>query len=244
VLGGHGIFAFPVAFVIGLVYIAIEPNARRYWPDSLISWTRFCHGRFRDPLVTSHLLAGVLGGQIFALLIWPLLDRLIANVPWTNTEGLNEGIGTIPFYLGDLAAEPLTPLRLLAFIIVFRLIIRKLWLADLISVLLFWLFVVGDVRGGIGNILLASFVYLAVGFGWIWVIRNLGFLAMLVGFLSQYPLLTIPLKATGWMAPRVIALHLIPVAVATYALWAVLSARKPFSIESAVELPTPEKSRW
>jgi len=48
--------SFQAGFV-GLLYLAIEPFVKRNWPDSLISWMRAVNGRFRDPLVTSHILA-------------------------------------------------------------------------------------------------------------------------------------------------------------------------------------------
>lgn len=45
-----------------LVYIGFEPFIRRYWPQSLISWTRLLRGSWRDPLVGYHLLAGSVFG--------------------------------------------------------------------------------------------------------------------------------------------------------------------------------------
>ncbi len=59
---------FKAGFV-GLLYLAIEPFIRRYWPDALISWMRMVNGRFRDPLVTSHILVGVSAGLVIALLV-------------------------------------------------------------------------------------------------------------------------------------------------------------------------------
>jgi hypothetical protein len=135
--------------------------------------------------------------------------------------------------VAGLGSEAITALTLLAFIIVFRLALRKLWAADLLSAVFFWSFVIGRLGGGIGHVAIASILYLAVSLSWIWVIRHLGFLAMLAGFWSQFPLLEIPFKSSGWMAERLIVLHLIPVAIAACALWAVLSARKPLSTESA-----------
>jgi hypothetical protein len=52
-----------------LFYVAIEPYVRRNWPESLISWTRLHNGQFRDPLVASHILAGLAGGSIFERLV-------------------------------------------------------------------------------------------------------------------------------------------------------------------------------
>jgi hypothetical protein len=47
-----------------LVYVAFEPYLRRYVPDTLIAWSRLLDGRWRDPLVGGHLLAGVASGML------------------------------------------------------------------------------------------------------------------------------------------------------------------------------------
>ncbi|MDX2472167.1 MAG: serine/threonine-protein kinase [Candidatus Krumholzibacteria bacterium] len=45
--------------MIGFFYIALEPYARRLWPESLVSWNRLLMGRFRDPLVGRDFLVGM-----------------------------------------------------------------------------------------------------------------------------------------------------------------------------------------
>jgi hypothetical protein len=47
-----------------IVYLALEPTVRRFWPDGLISWTRVVSGDWRDPLVGWHVLAGVACGVV------------------------------------------------------------------------------------------------------------------------------------------------------------------------------------
>ena len=44
--------------IVWLVYVAFEPYLRRYVPNTLIGWSRLLEGRWRDPLVGGHLLAG------------------------------------------------------------------------------------------------------------------------------------------------------------------------------------------
>jgi hypothetical protein len=56
------------AVLFGL-YLALEPWVRRYWPQTLITWTRALNGRFRDPLVGRDLLFGVAFGMAYCLLI-------------------------------------------------------------------------------------------------------------------------------------------------------------------------------
>ena len=61
---------------IWLMYVALEPFARRRWPRTLISWNRLLSGRLRDAVVGSELLVGVVLGT--ALLA---LDQLTHLVP-------------------------------------------------------------------------------------------------------------------------------------------------------------------
>ena len=56
---------------VWLVYVALEPYARRRWPGMLISWSRLLTGRFRDPLVGRDVLIGALCGIVMSLL-WHL----------------------------------------------------------------------------------------------------------------------------------------------------------------------------
>jgi serine/threonine-protein kinase len=60
--------SFYFGTVIALLYLAAEPEARRYCPRLVISWSRLLAGRFRDPRVGSELLLGLaLGGGSAAL---------------------------------------------------------------------------------------------------------------------------------------------------------------------------------
>jgi serine/threonine-protein kinase len=54
------------ALTLFVLYIALEPYARRRWPELLIAWTRLLSGRVRDPLVGRHVLIGLAGGMIHA----------------------------------------------------------------------------------------------------------------------------------------------------------------------------------
>jgi len=42
-----------------VLYMAFEPQVRRRSPDALISWSRLLAGRFGDPMVGGHILAGL-----------------------------------------------------------------------------------------------------------------------------------------------------------------------------------------
>jgi len=60
-----------VALLVWLLYIALEPHARRIWPELMIGWSRLLSGNVRDPLVGRDVLVGVLvaiaNGLVLAL---------------------------------------------------------------------------------------------------------------------------------------------------------------------------------
>lgn len=66
-----------LALAVGLFYLALEPLARRYWPYSLISWTRLSSGRGWDAIVGQHVLIGAALGILWATLL--ALDRLAVS---------------------------------------------------------------------------------------------------------------------------------------------------------------------
>jgi serine/threonine protein kinase len=52
-----------------LVYLALEPWVRRYWPQSMITWSRVLAGRWRDPMVGRDILFGSLMGVGYLILL-------------------------------------------------------------------------------------------------------------------------------------------------------------------------------
>ncbi len=44
---------------VAIVYIALEPWVRRWWPHALLGWARLLAGRWRDPLVARDVLVGL-----------------------------------------------------------------------------------------------------------------------------------------------------------------------------------------
>ena len=52
-----------------LIYLALEPWVRRYWPQTMITWSRVLAGNWRDPLVGRDLLFGTFLGIVYALLL-------------------------------------------------------------------------------------------------------------------------------------------------------------------------------
>jgi hypothetical protein len=64
---------------VWLAYAALEPYARRAWPEALVSWERLLRRRAGDPLVTRDLLLGVTAGLATRLLDLPRGSRLFGD---------------------------------------------------------------------------------------------------------------------------------------------------------------------
>jgi len=54
--------------MVWVYYLAIEPYARRFWPDALLGWTRLLSGHIRDPRVGRELLIGLACGGVGVLI--------------------------------------------------------------------------------------------------------------------------------------------------------------------------------
>ncbi len=60
------------AALIGLIYLALEPFARRRWASLIISWSRLLAGDFKDPLVGRDILVGGILGLAHTAVIYLL----------------------------------------------------------------------------------------------------------------------------------------------------------------------------
>ena len=107
-LAHHVSSAFEILFfgmVTWLLYAALEPYVRRYWPDTLISWSRMLSGNFKDPVFARDVLLGTLFGLASAVLeqLQPLVEAGLGKPPmrpWGllttySLEGIRGSLATI-----------------------------------------------------------------------------------------------------------------------------------------------------
>jgi serine/threonine-protein kinase len=224
ILRGLGPEALLFPLAVWLLYLSIEPLARRHWPDSLISWTRLSRGRVRNPLVASHVLAGIAVSEAFVLAAASVRD-LINPVPEPGSAqfALNGAIGEMGDYVFWLAQGVLSAMIFLACVVLSRLVVRKTWVADLLAVAVFNLARLSLLTEP--GQALAPIVGIVFTLASIWVMRRFGFLAVLTTFFFAVPGVNMPYAASGWMAERLIALHVVPVVVAAWAVWVIVTAR-------------------
>jgi serine/threonine-protein kinase len=117
-----------------LLYIALEPYLRRVWPKAIVAWNRLLAGRFRDPLVGRDILLGFAISGVTAILFAPIsaLARLNEWLPPASQAPLSAMRGG-RFALGEIFSTLLNPLTLsllvVALFMVFRIVLRRTWIA-------------------------------------------------------------------------------------------------------------------
>ncbi len=122
---GEGLLA---AFILWVFYLALEPYVRRFWPHTIISWTRLLGGAVRDPLVGRDLLAGAVWGAALALLF-----RVSVLLPqWMGQGTAAPVISYLDALLGPsrvlavLALFPLYGIRLAVGALLILLLLKRL----------------------------------------------------------------------------------------------------------------------
>jgi serine/threonine-protein kinase len=217
--------------MVWLGYLAVEPYARRLWPDILISWSRLLGGRWRDPLIGRDLLIGAVAGIVSVLIrrlnyVLPaVLDRVppepISGPIGGYAEGALSSLDGIPNTLAMIThLQQLTLSNTLGGIVVLvllRLILRKAWIAIAGSfAILFFAAVtqVSDPLIGIPIALISVGIFLGV-------LVRFGMLASsMVVMPSFLDALSMPtLDYSNWYAERSMLFVLMFVAILVYAFY-------------------------
>ncbi len=123
-----------IGAVVWVLYLAIEPYARRFWPDALLGWTRVLSGRVRDPRVGRELLIGLTIGAASLLaelvrLLPSAFGRRITMLPFGNT--LSPLLGTpllVSRWVDWLVNALESTLAVAMVFIVLRLLLKRPWL--------------------------------------------------------------------------------------------------------------------
>jgi serine/threonine-protein kinase len=131
--------SFFAAGMIWLLYLALEPVARRLWPNLLIAWSRLLTGRLRDPMLGRDLLVGLLAGVACALsLRVQYFFPLLVGRPPTNLDSMRlEPLVGLRHAVAAIITQPdqsvLTALVILMLLVGARLALRRVSLAVLAS---------------------------------------------------------------------------------------------------------------
>ena len=223
--------------MVWLAYLAIEPYARRLWPDILISWSRLLGGRLRDPLIGRDLLIGGVAGVVGVLirrsnhLLPSMLGRAqpepISGPMGGFTEGSVTTLNGVPDALAVLAhSHQLTLANTLAgivLLVLLRLILRKAWIAiagAFVFVVLMSLTVKSDPVIGIPVAVIGAGIYVGV-------LVRFGVLASSMVFMTSIlDTLALPtLDFSNWYAGRSMLFVLLTAAIFGYAFYISLGGK-------------------
>jgi len=122
-----------------LIYLALEPWVRRYWPQTMITWSRVVAGTWRDPLVGRDLLFGTFFGIVYVLAV-AVYDyaNLLAGIPdpgsfsIANLNGFRAFAASTAGLLWNEVSGAL--LLLLTFFLV-RAVLKNQWIAATVWVI-------------------------------------------------------------------------------------------------------------
>jgi serine/threonine-protein kinase len=225
-----------------IFYLALEPYARRYWPHSLVSWSRLLAGRLRDAHIGRDMLVGCLLGVAFA--VCEILKYVVPS--WTGLppmftplagELLINARAAAAEFFGVLSGVPIE-MGIFLGLLLLRMLLRRQGLALSVFVLSS-LLVFGReaISLGKGNwlapilellILFASTAIMLVA------IVRFGLLAIVVTGLAKGLVTSFPttFDFSAWWAGPALFGPLCVAALASYGCWTALAGRPLLKDES------------
>ena len=201
------LLAYPAlwAIQVWLVYVALEPYARRRWPRVLISWRRLLSGRWRDPLVGRDVLIGIAAGLAnvamhrasWFLAVW---IQPAATIPDTFIHGPTMAFGRVAFFnlFVNLFSGTLYALVYLFALVLLRVIFKKDWIAAVV-----WVVLVESAIAGEGP-LIGGLAGTLRGASYLLVFTRCGLLGVTATLFTLYSLIEVPLTLDwgAWYATR------------------------------------------
>jgi hypothetical protein len=230
VFGALGL-ALLLAAGVWILYMAIEPIARRRWPHSMIGWNRLLAGGIRDPLVGRDVLVGVTLGTAaalaatlhqFALLRFGVMPSF-AVLP-LSLLGVR---GAVAGFLVSIPDSVLLGLLWFVLIFVLRAVLRRDWLAAAALVVLYM--ALNAVTTPAAPVLAALFGAVQTGL-LVFVMLRFGLVALIASAFVFELLVLFPLTAdfSAWYAGASLFAVLGVAAMAAFALHASLAGRPLF----------------
>ena len=129
------LFLFEAA-LLWILYLALEPYVRRFWPDAILGWTRLLSGRVRDPRVGRDILIGCVSAFAIGLpemAYFLLPGRLGAPPPFpvsgTSVVALTGVSRLIGLACDQIARSLFVSLLAVLGIVLLRLIFRRMSIA-------------------------------------------------------------------------------------------------------------------
>jgi len=224
---------------VWVLYLALEPLARRHWPSTMISWSRVLAARLRDPLVGRDILIGCAAGTLgWALSILGLRIPTWLGGPQHLDFGAKIFAGVQPAIasaLSDLNMTLIVGIGFFLLIALVRALFRRNWLVygifALIGLMIYFLSEDSPFWS------IASGLYFLDFFLTLVVLLRFGLVATIVSFyvsdiLDKFP---ITFDTTAWYFGTGLLGLLITVALAVYGFYFSLAGKPVFGALSIDE---------
>jgi serine/threonine-protein kinase len=214
--------------IVWVFYAALEPWVRRYWPQTVISWSRYVSKGWRDPLVGRDLLFGVALG-----ITLPVINGISVLLHGNDGQPLFPPLHPLlgaRMEMAQLLGMPASSIfeALLFFLVLFllRVLLRKEWIAILVFIALITLVTTRTTTPAIDYP--AQLLSIAIlGF----VLLHMGLLAsIIVATVEQLASLGGSLDFSAWWAGMAAVPFLVILAIAVYGFRTSLGGRPLFKI--------------
>ncbi len=217
--------AVGAAVVCWLMYLALEPYARRHWPQAMVSWTRLLSGRFRDPLVGRDILLGCVAATAICVIVGVTI-AMSDPTPGFAALALFNGGRHVIAHIFDLQTTIAMWLGMFVLLLLLRIGLRHPWLANAVFFAML-LTVISDFFTHEPLVLIADGVSSAIV---VLMLFRLGLLSLVTFGMVIPLLLSFPatLDFTRWYAGIGIIGPLLIVALAGWGFWVALAGRPIF----------------
>jgi serine/threonine-protein kinase len=214
--------------VVWVFYAALEPWVRRYWPQTVISWSRYVSKGIRDPLVGRDLLYGTALGIALAVINGASV-LLHGNNGQPLFPPLNPLLG-MRREIADVVGLPSSAIfsALLSFLILFllRLVLRKEWIAVPVYIILLAVVTTNTTTPAVDYA--AALLSVAI---FALALLRFGLLAtIVVSLVEQLAFLGASLDFSAWYAPSSAILFVLIALIAVYGFKVSLGGRPLFRI--------------
>jgi hypothetical protein len=206
-------------------YLALEPFVRRYWPQTLVSWTTLWTNGTRDSIVGRDVLAGIAYGITMAILTkgMELWQGANAMSYAGSTDVLLGSRGTAALILLQAAYALRSTLLFFFFLFLLRVLLRNQRVASLVFAAFFGVL---DALGSKNPLVdgTLSFVYFGLG---AFVVLRFGLLSLTVALLIANLLINVPvtLDFSAWYAPSMLVIVGAVIVLAVRAFYVSLGER-------------------
>jgi serine/threonine-protein kinase len=220
------------AGLLWLVYVALEPYARRRWPERIVSWSCLLTGRFRDPSVGRDLLIGGLFGSLLALtsalhFLLPPRFGLPPMSPFMQDPQLLLGLNLQFGFMCGMVPNAIVNALIFLFVpTLLLLLVRKVWLAVGIFAILLVIIGAGRNQNPPVGISLALFHSAIM----IYVLMRFGLVALCAALFVSIMLVHTPVSFdfSTWYARNAMLVLAVLIALVVYGFRVSLGGRPAF----------------